>query len=204
MKLAVLTTAFVLALSMPAAAFLGQPIGDDAVGTPGITTLTGSITLESDLSLFGVRAGYGVTDDLKLFVGAGLADLDGFSTDPYIQGGGILGLPVDLPVDLAIRGSLGMARFSRRSVDFDVVGLNGGVLASLPLDLNFTVYGYGGLAFTYSKVSGGRGFGSSSDTDIDPAIAAGALFALDDAISFFGELAHIDELFISLGGRFKF
>ena len=46
------------------------------------------------------------------------------------------------------------------------------------------------------------GGGSHSDTEV--ALAGGVIYPLDDQISFYGELAHIDNLFISLGARYQF
>jgi len=45
---------------------------------------------------------------------------------------------------------------------------------------------------------------SDSDTETELALVGGLLYALDERISFYGELAHIDDLFIYCGVRFLF
>jgi len=200
-------TTLALILATPAMAILTQPIAEDASSTPaGTIRMSGGVTLESDLNLYGVRGSYTLMDGLTGFIGVGLADPDFWGTSPYFQAGGSFALPVELPFDLALRGGLGYASFSRSGFDLDVLSLNGGLLASAPVHEIVTVYGFGGLSITRSK-SSGRFFGisfSETDTETDLAIAAGALVALDQNISFYGELAHIDELFISVGARFTF
>ena len=203
LSLAILT----LALATPSMAMLSLPIAEDASSTPaGTIRMSGGLTLESDLNLYGVRGSYTLVDGLSAFVGVGLADPDFWGTSPYIQAGGSYALPVDLPFDLALRGGLGFAQFSRGGVDLDVLTLNGGLVASAPVHEMVTLYGFGGLSIRRTKVSG-RFMGismSESDTDTEPAIAVGGILNLDQNISFYGELAHIDELFISLGARYTF
>ena len=193
-----------LIIATPAMAVFSQPIAQDASVSPaGTIQLSSGLTLESDWIIFGFRGSYTIIDGLSAFAGLGLADPDGLSVGPYFQAGGSYALPVDLPVDLAIRGGLSYGTFSRGGFDLDVTSLNGGVLASMPVQDMVSVYGFGGLSIIRSKASVSR-FGSSSDTDVEPAIAAGAIFKLDANFSFYGELAFIDDLFVSAGARYTF
>ena len=201
-------TMLALILATPALAIVSQPIAEDASVTPaGTIRMSGGVTLESDFQMYGVRGSYTLIDGLTAFLGAGIADPDFWGTGPYIQAGGSYALPnLNLPVDLALRGGLGFTTFSRGGADLDITSFNGGLLASAPVHDMVTLYGFGGLSIVRTEVSGSfAGFRSStSDTDTEPAIAVGGMFDLDQNISFYGELAHIDELFISVGARYTF
>ncbi len=201
------TVLLAVVMATPAMAILSQPIAEDAALTPaGTMSISGGLTLESDFNMYGVRGSYTLIDGLTGYIGLGIADPDFWGTAPYFQAGGTFALPIELPFDLALRGGLGYASFSRSGIDFDVLTLNGGLLASMPVHDMVTIYGFGGLSIARMEVSG-RFFGvsmSETDTETEPAIAAGAILALDENISFYGELAHIDELFISIGARYTF
>ena len=188
-----LTTLAITLLAVPAFAVLGLPYAEDAMTQQGEMRITGGITLESDLNLYGARFSYGIMDGFSVFAGAGLFDPDLGDSELYLQGGGKYTLPLDLPVDLAIRASLGYM-----SGDwFDLMTINGGVLASTAVNPMITVYGFGGLS--HWRISPDRG---SDNTENELALAGGAIFNLNENVSFFAELAHIDEMFISLGARY--
>lgn len=203
-----ITMLLVLLMATPAVAIITQPIAEDASVTPeGTIRMSGGVTIESDLQMYGVRGSYTLMDGLTAFAGAGLADPDVFSTGPFIQAGGSFALPdLDLPVDLAVRGGLGYATFSRGPADLDITSLNGGLLASAPVQDMFSVYGFAGLSIVRTSVSGRfAGLGaSSSSTDTEPAIAVGGIFDLDHNIGFYGELAYVEEPFVSVGARYTF
>lgn len=193
---------FVCSLAAPVMAFLGLPFGDDANTYWGEKRITGSITLESDVNLYGGRFTYGLTEEMAVFGGVGIIDIDHWDSEPYFQFGGQYSLPVDTPFDIALRGAFGITSFD----EVDLWTLNLGALLSYQIDPMFTVYGFGGISHHDWEVSYRAGMHrvSYSDSDTELAIAGGAIFTLDDNISFFGELAHIDDLFISLGARFNF
>ncbi len=195
---------------MQAGAVLTLPIADDADTAAGLMRIGGGVTLESDINLYGGRFTYGVADGIALFGGAGLVDPDGMDSEPYLQLGGQFKLPVyDLPMDLAVRAGFGYVSFSERDhgvkYDLDVWMINAGLLASWDLDV-VTVYGFGGISYqNFDETVSGDGMRfSHDDSETELAIGGGVIFPLDDSISFYGELMHIDELFISLGGRFDF
>lgn len=237
----------------PAMATLTLPIADDATNEQGLMRISGGLTTESDIDMYGGRFTYGVTDDLSVFLGAGSIDID-WIDDIYFQAGGKYQLQgVDVPFDLALRFGFGMVSFEEKEsygsggsghyngynddyddwfyyssvqnlgaqqwtsewkTELDIWTINFGLLGSKPLediDERLSVYGFGGIS--YSKVdsktttySNGNKVGSISwdDTDTELAIAGGGIFSLNENFSFYGELAHIDELFISLGARFTF
>ncbi len=195
---------------MPAVAWLTLPIADDADTAQGVMRLGAGVTLESDVNLYGARFTYGAADGLALFGGGGLVDPDGIDSEPFFQLGAQYKLPIyDLPFDLAVRGAFGYVSFSDRhggvKSDLDIWMINIGLLASWDLDV-VSVYGFGGISHqNYDWTVSGMGQRySEDDSETELAIGGGVLFPLDDRISFYGELMHIDELFISLGGRFEF
>ncbi len=205
MKKSIVTFAMCM-MALPAMAVLTLPIAEDATSEAGEMRVSAGVTIESDFNMYGGRFTYGLTDELSLFAGAGLADPDAFDSEPYFQVGGKYVLPVDMPVDLALRGGFGIVSFDEGGWELDIWMINAGLLASKAMDDNFTVYGFGGLSYSKTKVTAPRMWGgrSSSDTDSELAIAGGVLYAMDDNISFYAELAHIDDLFVSGGVRFKF
>ncbi len=205
-------------VALPASAWFTQPVADDANTDAGLMRISGGITLESDVNLYGARFTYGVADDFAVFGGGGLVDPDGMDSEPFFQVGGQYKLPVaDIPFDLALRGAFGIsswedsARFNGAQVksELDIWFLNFGALGSKELDM-VTVYGFAGLSYRKVDVDftvtapGFRERESDSDSDTELAIGGGVIFPLDDNISFYGELMHIDELFISLGARYQF
>ncbi len=202
MKRNVIIFFLVCGIAAPAMAFLSQPIADDANTYEGQMRVSGSISLESDVNLFGGRFTYGIMDGLAAFGGIGLIDPDtgAYDASPYFQLGGQYLLPVELPVELAVRGAFGITSISgsRGFRDLDIWTLNVGALASKQIDQMFTVYGYGGVSHQDWD------YGFTSDTELEPAIAAGAIYTLNRNVSFFGEFSHIDDLFVSFGARYDF
>ncbi len=217
-----LTSIAIALLAAPAFAVLTLPIAEEATTQQGEMRITGAVTLESDVSLYGGRFSYGIMDGLSVFAGAGLYDPDRGDSEPYFQIGSKYTLPVDAPVDLALRGAFGLVSFDEswsgagesQKFTIDYWMLNVGVLASMPIDTMITVYGFGGISYQNIKVKGTytetwmgetyRESFSDSDSETELAIAGGGIFNLNPNISLGAELAHIDELFISLYGRFKF
>ncbi len=201
-------------IALPSLAFLTQPIGDDARTDAGEMRISGSVTLESDVNLYGTRFTYGLMDGVALFGGLGIIDPDAGDSEVYFQLGGQYQLPVEAPVDLALRGAFGMTSWKHSShgvrAETDIWMLNFGLLASKEVHPQVTLYGFGGLSYSSvdHKVKSPTAWGgesrSSSDSETDLAIAGGALYFLTDNISLFGEIAHIDDLFISIGGRYRF
>ncbi len=203
-------------------AVLTLPIADDARTEEGTMRLGAGATLESDVNLYGGRFTYGIADGIALFGGGGLVDPDGISSEPFLQIGGQFSLPIDdLPFDLAVRAAFGIASFDesetirerdftvRSKTELDIWDLNVGLLASSELDA-VTLYGFVGISYqkvdfkVTNRMNGFRESFSDDDTDTELAIGGGLLFPVDDSISLYGELMHIDELFVSLGGRFEF
>lgn len=208
-----LIAALIVGMALPSMAVLSLPIADDAHTSQGLMRLGAGATLESDMNIYGGRFTYGVAEGIAAFVGGGIVDPDRASNEPFLQLGGQYTLPVkDLPFDLAARASFGIVSFDEKGhgwkTEVDLWVLNFGVLGSKELDM-FTVYGYLGISYQdwEASYSSDWNMGSSvsfSDTETELAIGAGVLYPMDERISFYGELMHIDDLFFSVGGRYQF
>lgn len=162
----------------------------------------GGIVLGDDFNLYGVRGTFAVMPELAVFGDAGLLDPDMGDMGWALQGGGLFNLPLDLPVQLGVRGTLGLGGHDFTGGSMRIWTLNGGILASKTIQM-VTPYAFGGLNIARATVDLDHG-GDVSDTETDLALAVGASLALNEQISFYGELAHIDDLFIAGGARFTF
>ncbi|GEM_PF-1326495 len=226
MKKFIPTVVILLGTTLSAMAILGQPIADDANTDAGLIRFGGGITLEGDVNLYAGRFTYGPIDDLALFIGGGFIDPDSGDIEPFLQLGSQYRLPIyDIPFDLAIRGAFGLSRWDdsgRHAMgswksETDFWSLNVGALGSKDLDV-ITVYGFAGLSYMYydSTITRTMTFPaipepetrrerfSDSDSDVELALAGGVIYWHNHNVSYYGELALIDDLFISIGARYQF
>ncbi len=197
----------VLMFALPALAQLaGLPIAGGAEAPAGMMQGSGGLVLGDDFNLYGVRGTFAPIEGLAMFGDAGVLDPDMGDMGWALQGGGLFVLPLGLPVDLGLRGAIGFGGF-----DADVPGadasatlmtLNGGVLASKKIEM-ITPYAFAGINYADTTVDIDGG-GEISDDETDLAVAAGASFALNEQISFYGEIAYIDDPFFGLGARVTF
>lgn len=195
----------VLMLAVPVMAQLaGLPIaGGAGLSQPGALNVSGGAVIGDDFNTYGMRLGYAVLDDLTLFGDVGVLDPDYGDTGWAFQGGGLVALPLKgLPVDVALRGSLGYAGYDVRGGDVRMMNLMGGVLVSKTIE-QFTPYAFLGLNYIDAEVKV-RGHGKYSDDETDLAIAGGVECALTEQVSLYGELVYIDDLFVGFGGRWRF
>lgn len=207
-----IVAALIFLMPIQAIAWISLPIADDAETQAGIMRVSGGIVLESDIKMYGGRFAYGIMDGLSVFGGLGLVDFDKADTELYYQLGAKYTLPLQLPVDLAVRAGLGYTKYDFDTYyvnsELDIWTLNVGALASKQLADMFTVYGLTGLNHTRTKYSysGYRYYYGTShrDNKNNIALAGGAIYSLNKHLSFYGELALIDDLFISLGARYAF
>ena len=200
--------AMVVVLAGSASAqLMGLPVAEGAKAEGGALRVSGGAVIGDDANGYGGRVSYGLMEGLSLFGDLGLFDPDDGDSSLAWQVGGKFTLPLDLPVDLAIRAAVGMTSYDleyggEKIGDLDYTTVMGCALASKDIE-QFTLYGFAGLAYHKAKVST-RWHGSSSDDDTEPAFGGGAIFSLTEQISLYGEVAHIDDMFFSLGGRFEF
>lgn len=182
----------------------GLPYGDGAVPAgAGAVGIGGSATFGDDFNLYGGRLSLGLADAVDVFADVGVIDPDinGADTELAYQAGLKLALPLDLPVDVALRGAVGYTSFDAREegvkAELDLLTVNAGVVVSKDVEA-LTLYGFAGANYsrTKAKVSG---MGSETDDETDLALAVGAKYALTEMLSVFGEYAHIDDAFVSVG-----
>jgi opacity protein-like surface antigen len=195
-----IVVAMMCALAAPAMAqIMGMPLADSAAAPEqGLLRASGGVIIGDDANAYGGRITYGLMEGLALFADLGMIDPDGGDTGLCYQGGGKFTLPLDLPVDVAVRGAIGMTSYEVLNTDVDVMGVAIGGLVSKEIE-QFTPYGYIGL--DYSKVDI-EGLGDDDETEI--AIGGGVLFALTEQLSLYGEIVNVDDLFFGLGGRWQF
>ena len=199
----------VLACTVPALAQLaGLPIAGGADGmAAGGMRASGGLVLGDDFNLYGVRGTFAPIENLALFGDAGLIDPDMGDMGWALQGGGLFMLPLGLPVDVGVRGALGFGGFDADIPGVDATAtlttINGGVLASKKIEM-ITPYAFAGLNYAKTKVEIDGADGDASDDETDLAIAGGATVSLNEQISFYGEIAYIDDPFFGAGMRFDF
>ena len=157
-----------------------------------------------DLMYFGGRLSYGLVENLLVFAGAGLVDTDSDSLDSAVcvSGGPQYALPMELPVDVAVRATLAKPFFddievgSGRKESVDVLTMTVMGIASKELTVTgLTVYGGAGFARTSTDV------GNNDDSETDLALTGGALYQVNDMFSAFAEVTHVDDLFLGAGVR---
>jgi opacity protein-like surface antigen len=182
----------------------GLPYGDGAEPAgAGAVGIGGSATFGDDFNLYGGRLSLGLADAVDVFADVGIVDPDisGADNELAYQAGLKLALPLDLPVDVALRGAVGYTSFDAREegvkADVDVLTVNAGVVVSKKVEA-LTLYGFAGANYNRTKIKV-SGIGSETDDETELALAAGAKFQLADNLAVFGEYAHIDDSFISVG-----
>ncbi len=202
------------------AQFGGLPVADLATASKGQMIVGGGVVLGDDQNLYGGRFTVGLMDGLAIFGDLGLLDPDESQLDTEVcyQGGGKWQIPFkDVPVDLALRGTVSYVSMNQDNVDASMLDFNGGVLGSKQINKPLAVYGYIGLSLNHTKVEAdedlidpetgivvGRVSMDDTDNETDLAIAGGVMFSVTDDFSLYGEVAHIDDTFFGLGARFAF
>lgn len=200
-----IVVAMMCAMAAPAMAqFAGLPYADSAAAPEaGLIRVSGGAVVGDDANGYGGRVTFGVMEGLALFADLGMIDPDEGDAGLAYQGGGKYTLPLDLPVDVALRGTIGMASYEvTDDVDADWLFVNVGALVSKTIE-QFTPYGFLGMNYSDVEVDW-EGVGDASEDETDVALAGGVLFDLTEQLSLYGEIVHIDDLFFGLGGRFQF
>lgn len=200
MKKAILMIALVLLATTGMAQLIGLPIAATASSQPlGTVAASGGIVLGDDLNLYGGRISFSPVNILAIFGDLGLIDPDVGKTGFAAQGGGLLTLPIrDLPVDVGLRATAAYAAFDIPGGDLTMNTLNAGVLVSR--DLN-PVSPYVFLGLNFADVTAKSHGYKASEDETDLALAAGLIVKLTTDFSLYGEVAHVDDLFVAVGAR---
>jgi hypothetical protein len=188
-------------ISVPAMAqFAGLPIAGPATVTAGgATWVSAGAVIGDDFNLYGGRLSFSPIGRLALFADVGAIDPDDGDLGLSFQGGMQFTLPLnESPVDVAARATWGHAGFDVKGGDVKMSGFNIGALVSRDLD-SFSPYVFLGLNFVDSEVKHSEGKHSDDETDL--AAAFGALLHLGHQFALYGEVAHVDDLFFSVGLR---
>jgi len=196
--------AMVLVMAVPAMAqFAGLPIGGGAATPEAMKAGLGAgVVLNSDINLYGGRMGFTPTAGLTFFGDIGALDPDTGDMGLAIQGGALYSLPVDLPVDMGLRGSLGWGGYDLE-VEGDVkfFDINAGLLISKAINI-VTPYVFLGINYVDATVK--IRDVETSDDQTDFAGTIGLSLELTEGVSVYGEYSHIDDSFFGFGGRFLF
>ena len=194
----------VLMLAAPAMAQLaGLPIAGGATAMKGVGA-SGGVVLGDDFNLYGARVNFAPADGVLFFGDAGALDPDEGDMGWAIQGGGQFTLPVELPVDLALRGAIGFGGFDAEEVDVSatLMTLNGGLVVSKTIE-TLTPYAFLGINYADTTVEI-KGYDEESEDETDAVVAGGLSVALNEQISLYGEIAYIDDVFFGFGARMNF
>lgn len=195
----------VLMMAVPTMAqFAGLPIAGGATAPgAGAAGISAGLVMGDDFNLYGGRVSFAPMAGLALFGDAGVIDPDGDADAGLaLQGGGLFSLPLDLPVDVGLRGTFGLAGFDMEGGELSMWDITGGVLASKTIE-KLTPYAFLGLHHVDTTVDIDGG-GEVSDDETDLAVAGGVVFAVSEQLSFYAEIAHIDDVFVGGGVRVNF
>jgi hypothetical protein len=205
MKRLITTLSFMVLAASAQGQLIGLPVGIGAASAEtGTLQASGGVVLGDNYNMYGVRGSYTPMDRLTLQGDFGLIDQDTSGIDMAfsIQGTALYSLPLDLPVDLALRASLGFASAEiSGGGDVNWTSLSGGAIASKTFD-KLTPYGYLGLHYLKGVVKWGNS--EASDDDLEPAIGAGLAYELNDHVRLYAELIHADDFFVAFGGGYRF
>ncbi len=192
-------------LSLPVMAqFVGLPIANSAAApVAGETRVTAGVVTSDDYNQYGGRLSFAPMGRLALFGDFGAIDPDGGDIGPSGQAGLQFTLPMgeESLLDVAVRATMGYASFDFDGGDLSMDGFTVGGLVSRDVKL-FSPYVFLGFSFVETEVES-HGM-SESDDETDLAFAVGTLLKLTDAISLYGEYAHVDESFLNAGARWTF
>lgn len=212
----------VVATSIPAMAqFFGLPVAENAKpGVQGAFSLGGGGTFgeydDSDVTMYGGRIGYNLTDGFKVFGDVGMVEVEDADAEAAFQGGFLYAIPVQGDIPLAIRGTVGMLSYEETmteyyymyridaKADLDLMTYTLALLTSMDMDPMSIYAGAGVVHTTVDMEASASALGytvsvSESDSETDPMVLVGTKFALNANLSIYGEVAFIDGVNVGAG-----
>lgn len=214
-KIVIAVAALMLVAGVALAQGFSLQVGESAAAMgQGALRVSAGANVGDEVMFYGGRVGYAPMEGLQVFADGGLADSDTMDSAMSIQGGAIYTLPVQMPVDLAVRGAIAKPffddiempsytyygeTFGGGTVSVDVMIMS--IMALASKDMGDQMPGltvYGGAGFARLSVS----VGDADDSETDLALAAGGIYKVTDQLSVFGELSYVDDPFFGGGVRF--
>lgn len=214
-KVLVVATVVMLVAGMAMAQGYGMQVGESAAAAAqGAIRVSAGANVGGDMMFYGARAAYAPVQGLQVFVQGGLADSDDLdSSATSIGGGAMYALPLQMPVDLAVRGAIDKPLFDDIEIptydyygysvgggtmSVDVLVMSALALASKSLDQVAGLTVYAGVGF--ARVSVSVGDVDESDTNLE--LVGGAIYNVTEQLSVFGEVDYVDDPFFGGGVRF--
>jgi hypothetical protein len=190
-----LTAALILVAST-ASAQIGLPVVD-SWRPLGDGLISGSVGYSTgdDVDFFGVRANYGLTHYMDLFLDVGSADVEGADNGIAFQLGTVLQIPVNLVCPLSVRVSFYDADLD----DANITAANGALTTGMEFK---SVPGLAaGFAIGFSDIEFEV---ESTPFDIltkstEPYFSVGGSYNINETMALWAELTHVDDVFFSLG-----
>jgi hypothetical protein len=174
--------------------------------------LTLGTALGPNIQYYGARSTFGIQKGLRAFFDLGLVDPRKGDLDLAAQGGLLVCLQVESPIDLALRGAM----YGMPGDKMDVIGGNAMFLVSKEIVYEgLFVYSGLGIDLRSEELAGDpviHTHGGSSviayeghDTKhkVNPIWTLGALLPINDYVSFYTELTLTDNPFFGFGIRIR-
>ncbi|MFC1493454.1 hypothetical protein ACFL6O_05780 [candidate division KSB1 bacterium] len=169
----------------------------------GIMQIMGCTVQSENSSMYGGRFAYGISDRFLLFTDIGSYDHEkASSTETIAQAGMRYSLPVDLPVDLAVRATIipYIASYEH------YIELTFGLLISRYLDsgMNWAIYGSAGVDYQQWELELSLGQYTYIDKgdQTDLSLSLGITRRITGKTRLFLEVANVKDLFGCAGIRF--
>jgi len=182
----------------------GLPVGDTAYPVEQeFRRGSAYVAAGSDLSTYGARLSRGLVEGLTVFGDLGIVDVDDVDYGPGVQLGAVGAVPIELPVDVAGRGTVNVCTFD----EGDMFGGTLALLVSRQLSAlpEFSLYVGAGAAYTEFDSDGVKEDGTpiGPDGKTEALVSGGALCDFDENWSAFAEFDYVEDPFYAGGLQFR-
>ena len=188
-------------LTAPALLFaqdIGLRIADTAESRhAGQFEVTPGAVWGEDISFYGARETYVVSEDLRAFLDLGLIDSDGSNLDLGGQLGVVAPLPgIEYIGDLAARATIYYANTDAQ----DTIGTDLMLVSSSETLLD-GLFLYGGVGIDISHRE--EEYSSSGRLEINPALSIGLMYRFNDSVGVYLEASHVDGASFGAGVQIR-